>query len=123
MILRGPRPGECLLRSPPSGAGRPIAVKAARPLLSMGFRSVNFGGPFGGTGMGRRRGQETRMTAVQDRVGGCRLSARYSLPAHVLTALERRFSAWRVEYIARALSADKLAVIANLDDALIIARI
>lgn len=51
------------------------------------------------------------------------MSARYSLPAHLLTALERRFSTWRVEYIARALSEDKLAVIANLDDALIIARI
>jgi hypothetical protein len=63
------------------------------------------------------------MNAVSERLGGCRQNARYSLPAHLRAALERRFSTWRVEYIARALSADELAVIANLDDALIIARI
>jgi hypothetical protein len=63
------------------------------------------------------------MRAVQDCTGGCRINARYSLPGHLLNALERRFSPWRVEYIARALTADELAVIANLDDALIIARI
>src|SRR3954451_18621525 len=63
------------------------------------------------------------MSAVLDCVEGCRQNARYSLPPHVRAALEKRFSAWRVEYIARSLSADELAVIANLDDALIIARI
>lgn len=45
------------------------------------------------------------------------------LPAQVLDELRRHFSPMRVSYIARVLSADKLRIIGDLGDALIIARI
>jgi hypothetical protein len=50
-------------------------------------------------------------------------SAGNALPAHVLDELRARFGRWRAGYVAHVLTADELAVVSDLEDALVIARI
>lgn len=64
------------------------------------------------------------MRADADVIGGVVvLTARDLLPPAVLAALSARFSPRQFEYIARVLTPQELAVIDDLADALIIARI
>ena len=50
-------------------------------------------------------------------------SAGNPLPAHVLVELRGRFGPRRAGYVAHVLTADELAVVSDLGDALVIARI
>lgn len=63
---------------------------------------------------------------MQTQSEACRsvdLTARDLLPPHLLAALQSRFSARRVEYIAHVLTTSELSIIADLSDALILARL
>lgn len=64
-----------------------------------------------------------RMVTVQERDRCSTRPVRRALSAGLSDALHRRFSARRVQYISEVLTGEELAVIADLADALIIARI